>query len=267
MSRPIVLVPTMGALHAGHAALLQKASRAAGKSGSVVVSIFVNPTQFGRGEDFSRYPRTLAPDLALCRSAGVQAVFAPSAASMYSDEGSTTFVDETELSRPLCGKSRPGHFRGVCTVVTKLFNIIRPDAAVFGEKDFQQLAVIRRMVSDLDLPVKIIPCATVREKDGLAMSSRNRMLSAAERHAAPALYGALRNAVANASAPRSIVKHATRLIARIPGARIDYIEAVDAATLLPAINRHNPARLAAAVFFGTTRLIDNIAMPALRGRP
>jgi pantoate--beta-alanine ligase len=259
MGKPLVLVPTMGALHEGHAALIRRARREAGSTGSVAVSIFVNPTQFGPSEDFSSYPRTLARDVALCRSLGVDLVFVPSPARMYAPDASTHVV-ETCLSLPLCGRSRPGHFRGVCTVVLKLFNIFRPDAAVFGEKDWQQLAVIRRMVRDLDVPVRIAACPTHRQHDGLATSSRNARLSPAERAAAPAIHAALRKAAATARSPRDAATRARRAIAAIPGARVDYVGAADAATLdSPQPGR--PARLLAAVFLGRTRLIDNIPLP------
>jgi pantoate--beta-alanine ligase len=179
-SSPVVLVPTMGALHDGHATLIDEARCRAGQNGCVVVSIFINPTQFGPNEDFAKYPRTLEEDLAICRRHGADAVFTPVAEEIYPMNDST-FVDETSLSLGLCGESRPGHFRGVCTVVAKLFQIIRPDAAVFGEKDYQQLAVIRRMVRDLFFPIEIIGHPTVREADGLALSSRNRYLSPEDR--------------------------------------------------------------------------------------
>jgi pantoate--beta-alanine ligase len=170
----------MGALHAGHAALIDAARVRAGKNGTVVVSIFVNPTQFGAKEDLADYPRTLEADLKICAAHGADAVFVPTADEIY-PPGDATFIEETSLSRGLCGAQRPGHFRGVCTVVAKLFNIVRPDAAFFGEKDFQQLAVIRRMTRDLFLGIEIVGHPTVREADGLAMSSRNRYLSADER--------------------------------------------------------------------------------------
>ncbi len=254
----IVLVPTMGALHQGHAALIDRARRIAGKSGRVVVSIFVNPTQFGQGEDFSKYPRPWRRDLALCRSHGADMVFAPDAAELYSPDRSV-FVDEAALSVPLCGGSRPGHFRGVCMVVAKLFLIVQPDDAVFGEKDWQQLAVIRRMVRDLNFPVRIAGLPTVRESDGLAVSSRNSYLTAEERAQAPGLYGALVTAAARKS-PAASVATARRLLNKIPGARIDYVELVDAETLAPARNLRRAVRLACAVFLGKARLIDNVGV-------
>ena len=191
--RPLVLVPTMGALHAGHAALIDAARIRAGKDGTVVVSIFVNPAQFGPNEDFAKYPRTREADLELCGVHGADIVFTPSASEMYLPDDST-FVDETALSTGLCGAARPGHFRGVCTVVARLFNIIRPDAAVFGEKDYQQLAVIRRMARDLFFGIEILAHPTVREPDGLALSSRNRYLDPAGRERARQFPAALKEA-------------------------------------------------------------------------
>src|SRR5882757_9656790 len=183
--RKVAFVPTMGALHAGHLSLIKLARRTVGPRGLVVVSIFVNPLQFGPKEDLSRYPRPLAQDLRLCREIGVDVVFHPSVASMY-PEPPTTYVDETTLSQGLCGAARPGHFRGVCTVVAKLFQLVRPDFAVFGQKDYQQLTVIRRMVRDLNFPIEIVRAPTYRERDGLALSSRNAYLTAEQRSQAPA---------------------------------------------------------------------------------
>jgi len=255
---PMVLVPTMGALHAGHAALIDAARARAGTSGTVIVSIFVNPTQFGPGEDLAKYPRTFEADLELCAARGADAVFAPPADEMY-PAGDSTYVEETALSRGLCGAQRPGHFRGVCTVVTKLFNIIRPEAAIFGEKDYQQLAIIRRMARDLFSDVEIIGHPTVREPDGLALSSRNRYLSAEERQRAAAFPAALVTA-AQESTPAQIVAQATALIAQGTGSAPEYVELVDAETLEPTTALDRPAVLAAAVKIGETRLIDNVRL-------
>lgn len=260
-ARPVVLVPTMGALHHGHAALIRRARKLAGSDGFVVVSIFVNPTQFGPKEDFSKYPRTIASDKALCREAGADLIFHPEVAAMYASDASV-FIDESRLSDGLCGASRPGHFRGVCTVVAKLFLIVQPEIAIFGQKDWQQLAVIRRMVRDLDFPVKIVGHPTVREADGLATSSRNRYLTPDERLAAPGIYKALRTA-AGAKTPAAVLRIATRAITAIPGARIDYIQLVDSETLQPVRNLKRPTTLATAVFLGRARLIDNIQIPAI----
>ncbi len=258
---PVVLVPTMGALHTGHAALIDRARRIAGAGGLVVVSIFVNPTQFGPNEDFSRYPRTLAADRALCAEHGADAIFSPNAGEMYPADFST-WVNEERVSAPLCGASRPGHFRGVCTVVLKLFTIVQPAVAVFGLKDFQQCAVIRRMVRDLNLPLRIVAAPTVREGDGLALSSRNRFLSAEERAQAPVLRGAL---LAAASAFRDGETRAAKLralvlkkIAAAPLARVDYVDVRDADTLDEITAVRKNCVIALAVFFGKTRLIDNL---------
>ncbi len=255
-AQPRVLIPTMGALHHGHAALITAARKKAGKNGTVVVSIFVNPAQFGPKEDFSAYPRPLKNDLALCRSHGADVVFAPSVEEMYAEDRSA-FVDEPALAPFLCGASRPGHFRGVCTVVAKLFNILQPDLAIFGEKDWQQLAILRRMTRDLDFPIRLIGHPTVRESDGLATSSRNIYLSSAERGVAPAIYTALQRA-AEKTGVGAIVRAAETQIRRIPGAKIDYVQLVDAETLAPVKNLQRPMRLAAAVFLGKARLIDNV---------
>jgi len=255
--RPCVLVPTMGALHAGHLALVARARELAGPGGTVAVSIFVNPIQFDRASDLENYPRPLEADLSACELAGVDLVFVPDAGEMYAPDRSV-LVTETRLSSGLCGASRPGHFDGVCTVVLKLFLLTGCDAAVFGEKDFQQLAVIRRMVRDLDVPVRIISHPTLREPDGLAMSSRNVRLTPEQRADAPLLNKALREA---ASIPdkraSAIVAHAAALLAASPLARIDYLSLVDPETLEPLATVAAPAALAAAVFFGDVRLIDH----------
>ena len=260
----VVLVPTMGALHAGHLSLVDHARRVAGRRGLVVVSIFVNPLQFGPKDDLSRYPRPLRRDLALCREHGVDIVFHPDAAAMYAPGRSVT-VEESLLSGGLCGRSRPGHFAGVCTVVAKLFNLVRPHAAVFGQKDYQQLAIIRRTVTDLNFPLKIIGSETVREPDGLARSSRNVYLSLDERAQATVLRRALLRAAdrAGAGEPRAAALRSIleKEIATAPLARLDYAEIVDAENLQPVARLEKPALLALAVYFGRTRLIDNIVIP------
>ena len=260
---PVVLVPTMGALHAGHAALVERARKVAGPRGLVIVSLFVNPAQFGPKEDFSRYPRTLAADRALCAAHGADAIFFPSPEEMYPADFST-WIHEESVSGPMCGASRPGHFRGVCTVVLKLFTIVLPGAAVFGLKDFQQCTVIRRMVRDLNLPVKIIAAPTVREPDGLALSSRNRYLTPEERAQAPVLRRAL---LAARDAFRAGEKSAAKLralvlktIATAPLARLDYVEIRAADSLADVKTATRQTVIALAVFFGKTRLIDNITL-------
>jgi len=259
-----VLVPTMGALHAGHLALVERARDEAGPDGTVVVSIFVNPIQFDRAKDLEAYPRTLEADLDACRAAGADAAFVPEISTMYHEDRSVT-VHESMLSSGLCGASRPGHFDGVCTVVLKLFLISGCDAAVFGEKDFQQLAVIRRMVRDLDVPVEIIGHPTLREADGLAMSSRNLRLTAAQRADAPRIRRALL-AAADLKSAAEIPTFARREIDASSMARVDYIELVDAETLQPVTRLERPALLATAVFYGDVRLIDNILIfPQSRG--
>ena len=258
--RPCVLVPTMGAFHPGHLSLMQRAREIAGADGTVVVSIFVNPIQFDRATDLAAYPRPLASDLAACEAAGVDVAFTPAADSMYFPDRSVT-VSENLLSRGLCGASRPGHFDGVCTVVLKLFLLTGCDVAIFGEKDFQQLAVIRRMVRDLDVPVEIVACATLREPDGLAMSSRNSRLTPQQRADAPRIYQALL-AAADLSSPQQILAAARAAIESSPHARIDYLSLVDAETLQPATRLERPTVLATAVFYGEVRLIDHLSIPA-----
>ena len=251
----------MGALHEGHLCLVDQARKLAGSKGRVMVSIFVNPTQFGPKEDFSRYPRPLATDKRLCAARGADAVFLPSAEAMYS-EGYSTFVEESSVSTGLCGASRPGHFRGVGTVVLKLLQIVQPTVAVFGLKDFQQYAVIRRMVRDLNVPVEIVGVETVRETDGLALSSRNRYLTPEQRAQAPILQKALRAASdtwrsgeTSAAKLRNLI---TRFISSAPLARIDYVEIADASSLQPIRKVRRNTVMAVAVFFGRTRLIDNL---------
>lgn len=254
-----VLVPTMGALHEGHMELIRNARKAAGPDGKVIVSIFVNPIQFDRASDLAAYPQPVESDLEKCRAAGVDVVFHPRAESMYHGDRSVT-VTESSLSRHLCGATRPGHFDGVCTVVLKLFLLTRCDAAVFGEKDFQQLAIIRRMVRDLDVPVEILACPTVRESDGLAMSSRNVRLDTRQREDAPCIHRSL-SAAARLAAIPEILAAARSGIEASGIARIDYLTVVDAETLQPAESPDRPAILAAAVFYGEVRLIDHVELP------
>ena len=258
--RPRVLVPTMGALHAGHVSLIRLARQHAGPEGEVAVSIFVNPLQFEPGADFERYPRPEKADEEVCRAEGVDLLFRPSPNEMYGEDRST-LVEETVLSERLCGASRPGHFHGVCTVVTKLFHLLEPDAAVFGEKDFQQLAVVRRMVRDLDFVIKIIAAPIVRDPDGLAMSSRNQYLNPEERAQAPVIRRALLAAAQSQEKPAAAVLARVRgTIESAPLARIDYAEIVAADDLQPRLTIEPRTLLAVAVFFGRTRLIDNILL-------
>ncbi|MEB2285969.1 MAG: pantoate--beta-alanine ligase [Polyangiaceae bacterium UTPRO1] len=253
----VALVPTMGALHAGHLSLVTLARRHADR---VVASVFVNPAQFDRADDLARYPRDLERDGALLAGAGADVLFAPDAAEIY-PPGAQTFVTVEELAQPLCGAHRPGHFRGVATVVLKLFSIVQPDVAVFGEKDYQQLAVIRRMVRDLFLDVDVLAAPIVREADGLAMSSRNRHLAAAERAAARCLAAALAAGEAAVAAGErtaaAICAAATDELAREPLARVEYVALVDPDTLAAVTEVGERALLALAVWIGSTRLIDN----------
>jgi pantoate--beta-alanine ligase len=255
--RRIAVVPTLGALHDGHVALLRAAR---GRADVVILTIFVNPTQFGPGEDLAKYPRDEAGDLAKARAAGVDLAFCPEAPAMYRP-GSQTFVEVRELQQPLCGASRPGHFAGVATVVAKLFHITQPHLAVFGEKDYQQLAIIRRMVRDLDFAIEIASVPIMREADGLAMSSRNAYLSSDQRRSALSLSAGLAAAeAAFARGERSagaLVAAAKAPITAAAGTRIDYVELRDAEELTPIARVERPAVLALAVFVGTTRLIDN----------
>jgi len=260
--RRIGFVPTMGYLHEGHLSLMRLARP---RCDVLVVSIFVNPTQFGPGEDYEKYPRDFARDEKLCREVGVDIVFYPPVEEMYAPDA-TVYVDEEKLSKVLCGASRPGHFRGVLTVVAKLFNLVQPDLAVFGQKDAQQLRLIQRMVRDLNFPVEILAGPIVREPDGLAMSSRNTYLSPEERRQALCLKAALDRAV---ELFRSGERHAGRLrremeqlIRRQPLARIDYVEIVDWESLQPVEEITGPTLVALAVKIGGTRLIDNVLLGA-----
>lgn len=253
----IGFVPTMGYLHDGHASLINKARR---ENDKVVVSIFVNPTQFGPNEDFEKYPKNLERDREICETAGVDLVFTPSVAEMFPLKN-LAFVDISELGEGLCGAKRPGHFRGVCTIVSKLFNIIKPDRAYFGEKDGQQLAIIRRMTEDLSFNIQIVPSPTVRDRDGLALSSRNAYLSEEERRAARVIpdclnmaHEALTDGVRDAAVIKNII---SGKISAEPLASIDYIEVVDASLLKPIDRIDKPVIVAVAVFIGATRLIDN----------
>lgn len=263
--RRIGFVPTMGFLHAGHISLVKRARQAAGKEGKVVLSIYVNPTQFGPAEDFSKYPRNEAGDCELCDEAGVDLVFAPTDSEMYGNRQEfSTYVTEETLSARMEGASRPSHFRGVTTVVAKLFNIVMPEVAVFGAKDFQQAAVIQKMVKDLNFPVRILVAPTVRERDGLALSSRNKYLNESERGQATVLWEALRLARAETLKRKTGVpaeELRRRLSERIksePDARLDYIEFFDPRTLAPVKKVVPGMQVALAVFVGRTRLIDNV---------
>ena len=259
--RRIGFVPTMGNLHDGHLSLVRIAKQHADV---VVVSIFVNPTQFGPNEDFAAYPRTFEADRALCAAEGVDLVFHPSVPEMY-PEGASVAVTENALSRTLCGAARPGHFDGVCTVVAKLFNVVLPHVAVFGEKDAQQLRVIRRMVRDLRFPVEIVAGPTAREHDGLARSSRNQYLTPEQRPQAVCLRRALAEAERRFAAgerdPQKLVAAMRAVVAQAPAAKIDYIEIVDDETLQPLAGPiARPALAALAVWVGTPRLIDNAVL-------
>lgn len=262
--RKIGFVPTMGYLHAGHMSLVKTARAAVGPKGIVVVSIYVNPTQFAPTEDLANYPRDFARDGRLCREAGVDVIFLPGDAEMYPGRAEglySTYVNEEQLSRTMEGGSRPTHFRGVTTVVAKLFNIVLPDIAVFGEKDFQQATIIQRMAHDLNFPLEIRVSPTVREPDGLAMSSRNKYLDAAQRAQATVLSQAMAQARtrvrSRAASTARLRGELTKLIEQQPAARVDYIEFFDPATLQPVSSVKPGTRMALAVFVGNTRLIDN----------
>jgi pantoate--beta-alanine ligase len=260
LPRPVVLAPTMGALHDGHLALVKQARRTAGRSGTVVVSIFVNPTQFGPNEDYQKYPRPFKTDCALLRAASCDVVFAPDASQLYWEDRSISVL-ESNLSTVMCGASRPGHFDGVCTVVSKLFNIVQPDVAIFGEKDFQQLTILKRLVRDLNFPIRILPCPTVRETDGLALSSRNRFLTVEQREQASIIFETFQRAEekvrAGVTSTQDLETFMEREIAQAPLARIDYVVAVDPESLQRSKTVSIPLLLAAALFFDKTRLIDN----------
>jgi pantoate--beta-alanine ligase len=256
--KKIGLVPTMGALHIGHIELLRAAAK---KSDFIVVSIFVNPTQFGPKEDFRKYPRPFKRDLDICREYGVDLVFAPTNLEMYGWEN-LTWVTVEKLTAPLCGNFRPGHFRGVSTVCAKLFNVIQPDVAFFGQKDAQQTTVIKRMVADLKMPLKIVVCPTVREPDGLAVSSRNKYLTAQQRKDAAAIYkslGKCRELVkASVTDPKKITAEMRKILRQRPSIKIEYAEIVDAETLEPLDSIRGKILAAVAVRLGPTRLIDNV---------
>lgn len=263
--RSIGFVPTMGALHEGHFSLIE---RSRSDCAVTAVSIFVNPLQFGPKEDLAAYPRPLEADLAGCEMRGVDVVFRPSVAAMYS-EGVTTRVQTGRVAEMLCGRYRPGHFDAVATVVAKLFNIVQPDAAYFGEKDYQQLVVVRRIVADLSIPVHIVACPTVRERDGLALSSRNSYLTDDERRRVPAIYAALQH---GAEAIRRgqhdaepVIAQMTERIRSAGAARIDYVSIVDPQTLEDVTRMDRPVRLCVAAYFGATRLIDNLGVDAPGG--
>ena len=256
--RRIAFVPTMGALHVAHVSLMEAARR---DGGYLVVSIFVNPTQFTPEGDFERYPRDEAADFEVCRKAGVDLVFMPPTEAMYRPDAVTT-VHVTRLTDTLCGPCRPGHFDGVTLVVAKLFNIVQPDVAYFGEKDFQQLAVIRRMVRDLDMPIEIVGCPTIREPDGLAVSSRNAYLTDAQRRQATSLYHSLCEArtriQGGARDPVEVTDQMRRIIDEASPAKVDYISVVDPDSMQPVQRIDEPVLIALAVHVGPARLIDNL---------
>ena len=263
----IGLVPTMGALHAGHRSLIDTA-----RAGSdlLIVSIFVNPLQFDRKDDLAKYPRPLEADVALCAASGVDVVFAPSVATMY-PEPPECLVEVGRVADHLCGRFRPGHFRGVATVVMKLLQMVQPDLAYFGEKDAQQLAVIRRMVSDLNVPVTIVPVPTMREPDGLAMSSRNQRLGPEDRRVAIALYEGLQEAKRQISSGVADVERireaAERAIHQHPTVRLEYLEVVDPKEMQPVEVVDQPVVVAGAIWVGDTRLIDNMLCAPPSARP
>jgi len=258
--KTVGFVPTMGALHVGHASLIDAATR---RCNYVVVSIFVNPTQFGPGEDFERYPRPFEKDVELCEKHGAHAIFAPTPAEMYPRKG-LTWVTVEKLTEPLCGRSRPGHFRGVATVCTKLFHIVGADVAFFGQKDAQQVAVIQRMVADLNLPLEIAVCPTVREPDGLAVSSRNQYLSPQDRREAPVIYRALQRCAdlitAGERNAAGIVDEMHSVLRQVPALQVEYVSIVDAESLEAVDQVRGRVLVAIAGRLGSTRLIDNIVV-------
>jgi pantoate--beta-alanine ligase len=263
LTEKIALVPTMGCLHEGHLSLIRMAKK---KAHLVIVSIFVNPLQFGPAEDFEKYPHPFNKDVKLCQKEKVDIIFAPTPEAMYPDGKPAVKLNEEKLSKYLCGASRPGHFQGVLTVVSKLFNICQPDLAIFGQKDAQQLRIIQEMVHDLNFPVKIIPAPIIREPDGLAMSSRNTYLSPEERKDALCLSNALRTArmlYKNGCNNATHMKKAMiKIITQVKNAKIDYVEICDAETFVPAKNLEGKKTIVAlAVKIGTTRLIDNLLLP------
>ena len=263
-SYPRVIVPTMGALHDGHLALIRRAQELAGASGEVVVTIFVNPTQFNNPNDLDNYPKTLSADLDLCRLNGADLVYTPDNHSMYHPDHSVSVIEKS-LSKRLCGATRPGHFEGVCTVVLKFFNITAADIGVFGKKDFQQLAIIQRMVRDLQLPIQIEGVETVREPSGLALSSRNTRLSKEQHLDAPRIRNALLETQKLYRSGEKITKKLLAITCNVieassEGAKIDYLELLNATTLQPVERVDEPAIIAAAVFYGEVRLIDNIEL-------
>jgi pantoate--beta-alanine ligase len=260
--KKIGFVPTMGALHIGHISLIEAAKK---NCDFVVVSIFVNPTQFGPKEDFKKYPRPIKADLKMCRKAGVDVVFSPTPQEMYPAEN-FTWVDVEKLSEPLCGKFRPGHFRGVATICAKLFNIVTPDVAYFGQKDAQQAIVIKRMVADLNMPLQIVVCPTVREKNGLAMSSRNQYLTPQQKEDAALIYKSLqkcrRMIKQGETNAKKIIAEMRKVLKQIPSVEIQYVSIVDAETLQNIDKVAGKVLAAIAVKIGSTRLIDNILIEA-----
>lgn len=258
----LVLVPTMGALHEGHASLLRQARAIAGAEGHLVASVFLNPVQFDNAGDLAAYPQTPEADLSLCKECGVDVVFMPTPEVMYCPDRSIS-LEETSLSTVLCGARRPGHFAGVCLVVNKLFNLVQPTDAVFGKKDYQQLAILRRLVRDLDIPVTLHGAEIVRGEDGLALSSRNVRLTTEHRAAAPGIHRALlaaRGAYGQGASAEAVCNAVSQSLSSIPGVRVDYVELVDAETLHAVTDEKRLALLAVAAYFGEVRLIDNIEL-------